>query len=340
MSIESRKKSHVELCVGSEVRFKEKTTGFERYEFAYNALPEIDFADVDISTVFLGKQLSMPLMISSMTGGYGDATRINTQLAELCSSNGLAIGVGSMRQAITSTEFHESFRTVRTHAPRSVVAANIGAPEIAGTPDMNGIRIILDLIEADALIVHLNPLQELLQPEGTPTYRGILAGIEYLVRHTGVPVIVKEVGAGLSADVARRLLDAGVRILDVAGAGGTSWAGVELLRNTDAKPLQPLWDMGIPTAECLEQLRPLKSVTQFTLIASGGINDGFMIAKSLALGADLCASARPLIKILIEGGEQALDKIIRDWELQLRAALFLTGTQSIRSCSLSMIRRL
>ena len=327
--ITSRKQQHVELCVEQDVTFRNKTAGFENYDFVYNALPEMNFDDTTVATMFLRKHLRLPLIVSSMTGGYPDAERINAQLAEICQTYQLAMGVGSMRQAIDNTTHHSTFSVTRKYAPDIPLCANIGATEIATMKDHKKLYTLIDLIRADALIIHLNPLQELLQPEGTPNYRSVLKGIEQTVNTLNVPVIVKEVGAGISADVAQRLLDVGVRIIDVAGAGGTSWAGVEILRNSNRETLTEFWDIGIPTTECLIQVQKLKQKTPFTLIASGGITNGVEIAKAIALGADLCGIARPVLQTLINQGTTALEKKILDWELQLRSVMFLTGVQSL-----------
>lgn len=338
----SRKQQHIELCVQEEVRFTEKTTGFERYSFVHNALPELNYDEITTETSFLGKSLHIPLLISCMTGGYGDAERINAQLAEAAESCGIAIGVGSQRQALESNEFHSSFSAIRRFAPTVPVIGNIGGDRLTGNlPD---IRFLTDLIQADAIAVHLNPLQELLQPEGNPRYRGVLNGIERLVRQSPVPVIVKEVGAGLSANVGRQLLNAGVHVVDCAGAGGTSWAGVEILRREklsakeDESSLRYFWNWGIPTADCIEGLAALKSEFSFTLIASGGITNGIEAAIALALGADMAGSARPFLQAVIEGGADGLIQKIRQWQLDIRRIMFLTGTPAISEFHRNMLK--
>lgn len=325
----SRKKDHVELCVNADVTYRNKTAGFERVEFIHNALPELDFTDIDTATTFLGKPASLPLMISCMTGGYDDAVRINGSLAEVCETLSIPMGVGSQKQALESAEHHESFRIVRRNAPSVAMTANIGAAEAAREEVRNNIRIIIDLIEADALTVHLNPLQELLQPEGTPQFRGVLDGIERLASTLGIPIIVKEVGSGISDDVAVRLLDAGVQVIDVAGAGGTSWAGVEILRNRDKVSMADFWDWGLPTVDCLLRTAPLKRGYHFTLVASGGLTSGIDMAKALALGADMTAAARVFLKTLMEHGQNALHTQVQLWRHQLQSVMFLTGSAAI-----------
>jgi len=339
----SRKQEHVALTLAKDVSFRRKTAGFERFEFQHNALPELDFSDVDPSTTFLGMKLSFPFVISSMTGGYEEATRINRQLAEVCAEKHLAMGVGSQRQALEDKKFHRSFSVVREVAPSIPVFGNIGAAEVARLKDASKVKRLADLIGANAFAVHLNPLQELLQPEGNPHFRGVLKGIEMLVKELPIPLIVKEIGAGISLSVVKRLVDAGVSIIDVAGAGGTSWAGVEILRRSKVRPNarnarkqadEPgdiFWDWGIPTVDALRQVCSLKTqVPSLTVIASGGVTNGLEIGKSIAFGADLAGSARPMLRALETGGKDFLLSTISKWEHQLKGAMFLTGSRTIQ----------
>jgi len=338
----SRKQQHVEIALSKDVSFQRKTTGFERWEFQHNALPELNFSEVDPSTTFLGKKLSFPLIISSMTGGYHDAIRINRQLAEVCAEKGLAMGVGSQRQALEDSKHHRSFSVVREVAPSIPLFGNIGGAEVAKLKDVAGVRKLAELIQADAFAVHLNPLQEFLQPEGNPQFKGVLDGIARLVKELGMPIIVKEIGAGISMSVARRLLDIGVRIIDVAGAGGTSWAGVEILRRRNVRKekkegkagraafADAFWDWGIPTVDALRQVSSLKTEhPSLTLISSGGISGGMDIAKSIAFGADLAAAARTFLRILESSGTKGLLELLEGWETELRGAMFLIGARTI-----------
>jgi isopentenyl-diphosphate Delta-isomerase len=325
----SRKKQHVDITLNRDVRFREKRTGLEIYEFVHNALPEMNLADVDPSTSFLGHSLSLPFMVSCMTGGYAGALAINRGLAEVCEEMGIALGVGSQRQALQSKEYHRTFSVVREVAPSIPVVGNIGAAEVASLKTADPVRKLVDLIGADAFAVHLNSLQEFLQPEGTPQFRGVLEGIRMLVRSLPVPVIVKEIGAGISRQVAIRLLDAGVTIIDVAGAGGTSWAGVEAIRSQDKEFASRFWDWGIPTASAIQETALLKQERSFTLIGSGGIASGLDVAKCIALGADLAASARPMLAALHRGGTRALRLLLSTWERELRGVMFLTGSRTV-----------
>jgi isopentenyl-diphosphate delta-isomerase len=325
----SRKKQHVDIILSRDVQFRAKTTGLERLEFVHNALPELDLQDIDTSVRFLGHNLAFPFLISCMTGGYAGALSINRRLAEICEELRIAMGVGSQRQALEDHRLQQTFSVVRSAAPTIPVIGNIGAAEVAAL-DLGAAQRLVDLIRADAFAVHLNPLQELLQPEGTPRFRGVLAGIERLAKGLSVPVIVKEIGAGISAEVARRLIGAGVRHIDVAGAGGTTWAGVELLRRRDKRFLADFRDWGIPLATVLKEVAPLRKEGQIDcLIASGGIASGIDAAKCLSLGADVAGAARPVIIALKKGGSAGVRSLLTSWGEQLRAVMFLTGSATV-----------
>lgn len=334
----SRKRDHVELTVKKDVAFRTKSAGFEEWEFVHNALPEINLSEVDTSTTFLGKSLSFPLMISCMTGGYDEAEAINRQLAEVCEEFHLAMGVGSQRQAMEDRTYHTSFSIARKVAPSIPLIGNIGAPEVAKLKDISPIIKLAELIRADAFAVHLNPLQEFLQPEGNTNFRDVLDGIEKLVMGLSVPVIVKEIGAGISGDVAQRLTNVGVRYIDVAGAGGTSWAGVEILRRKKSEQVEwnPFWDWGIRTTDALQQVVQLKNkFPDLYVIASGGITNGLDSAKSITLGADMTASARPMLKALMSGGKNELRRKIEQWILECKGAMFLIGVSSMKDLKFS-----
>lgn len=340
MSIPSRKESHVQLALSGDVSFRGKTNGLDDYEFEYNALPEINLADITTTTEFMGRPLQLPLMVTGMTGGYPDAVRINTEIARACAECGIAMGVGSMRAALENPSLSESFACVRPFANDVPLVANIGAVQAvrwyhAGTLDVM-IRRAVDMINATALAVHLNPLQELAQPEGEPEYRGVLSTIEWMVRHSPVPVIVKEVGAGLSRRVVGRLREVGVEHIDVAGAGGTSWSGIEILRHDKPASFEHLWDVGIPTADCIVQNRDVVS----TLIASGGIASGTHVAVSIGLGANFVGTARPVLQAHNAGGIDGILQLVRSWETTLRHLMFLTGSLSITDLRSAPLHRL
>jgi isopentenyl-diphosphate delta-isomerase len=326
----SRKKQHVDIVLKSNVQFRFKTTGLEQLEFVHNALPEIALAGISTSTQFLGKPITLPLMVSCMTGGYAEALKINRDLAETAQEIGIAMGVGSQRQALEDRTYHQTFRVAREAAPEIPLVGNIGAAEIARMESIASVQRLVDLIKADAFTVHLNPLQEFLQPEGSTDFRGVLSGIARLVHGLSVPVIVKEIGAGISGQVARRLLEIGVQHIDVAGAGGTSWAGVETLRRTDRGFASQFWDWGIPTVQALRDVAKLKSGgASFTLVASGGITSGIDAAKCIALGADLVAAARPLLLAWKKDGRKGVRSLLHRWQQELSGAMFLTGSSTI-----------
>ena len=332
----SRKKEHVALAIKKNVAFRGKTSGFERWDFRHNALPECNESDIDTGTIFLGKKIALPFIIASMTGGYREALTINRQLAEFCAEKRLAMGVGSQRQALESGRFVRSFSIVREVSKDIPVFGNIGAAEVARMQDIAPFQRLVDLIGADGFAVHLNPLQEFLQPEGNTNFAGVLKGIERLVKGLPIPILVKEIGAGISGAVARRLLEAGVSIIDVAGAGGTSWAGVEITRRKSASRAegeslsQAFWDWGIPTVDALRDAAQLRSeYSSMKLISSGGISSGLDAAKSVAFGADYAGIARPVLKAWAVGGKRELDQFLKQWEREFRGAMFLTGSQNI-----------
>lgn len=342
-STPSRKKQHIDLTLSRDTGFRTKTTGLERYEFEHNALPEINLAEVDTGTTFLGRRVSLPLMVSCMTGGYADALAINRRLAEVCQLTRIAMGVGSQRQAMENAAYHRTFSVVREVAPDIPVVGNLGAAEVATMTDVEPVKRLVDLVRADAFTVHLNPLQEFLQPEGNPNFRGVLNGIGRLVRELPVPIIVKEIGAGISAHVAQRLLEAGVQYIDVAGAGGTSWAGVEILRRNsrrDGVAHHGFWDWGITTATAVQEVAQLKSNRSFSLIASGGISSGIDVGKCLALGADMAGAARPLLLALHKGKQRGLLSLLDQWTAELRGVMFLTGSRTIADLQSAPLARM
>jgi isopentenyl-diphosphate delta-isomerase len=337
-----RKQSHVELCVSESVSFRTTKPGFDGLRFEHNALPEIAFDEIETSCTLFGKTLQAPILISSMTGGYDKALDINRNLAQLANDYGLAMGIGSARQALENSDHHDSFRIVRKTAPNAIIFTNIGAHEVGALSragNISPIRKIIELVEADALAIHLNPLQELMQPEGSTDFRNVLQGISACVKELGVPVVIKEVGAGISQSVARRLLEVGVKAIDVSGAGGTSWAGVEILRHAthEQSALDPFWDWGIPTVQALSDVSELRGEFGFVLIASGGVRNGLDIAKSIALGAELAGIARPLISALETGGEAALRSLMDILLFQLKGAMFLTGSRNLAELSAQLL---
>ena len=332
MSIQTRKKDHVDLCVKDDVGY-EKTSGFDTYYFRHNALPEANLDEVTLEASLLGRNFSFPLMISSMTGGYSDAGQINAQIARFCERENLPFGVGSQRALLDHPDERKSFSIVRDEAPNAFIAANIGGAQLVDGLSAEQVDILIESIQADAIIVHLNPLQELVQPEGDRKFAGVEDGIARLVFQADVPIIVKETGAGISGDVAARLLSAGVSVIDVAGAGGTSWSKVENRRKKQSEATDYFNEWGIPTVTCIKEVNELREQFRFEMIASGGIRGAADIVKSICLGADFSASARPVIQALMKGGEQELHTLITGWKKQAAMMLTLLGNSSFNECS-------
>lgn len=333
-----RKASHVEIVLKKKIDYQ-KTTGLENYEFVHNALPEINYAEIDTHVEFLTFSFSAPIIVSSMTGGFNRAGYINSTLAEFCKEKNIGMGVGSQRQALEKPDYLETFKAVRKISKDIFVMGNIGAAQVASGFALTNIRRIIDTIQADALAIHLNPLQELIQPEGDRDFSGVLNGISELVKQAGVPVIVKETGAGISGEVAGRLIDVGVAVIDVSGAGGTSWAAIETLRLNRRAFGKKFWNWGIPTAESLIQVNSLPSRKKFSLISSGGIRDGIDVAKSIGLGADLCSSAQPFLKALDKSGVRGLVDIFDSWIEELKGVMFLTGSKNFDMLKRANLRK-
>jgi isopentenyl-diphosphate Delta-isomerase len=336
--ISKRKKEHLELCLSDEVSFRKKKNGFENYEFRHYAITEVDISKINFKSEFFGKKINYPFMISCMTGGTGEAEELNSQLAIAARQLNIPMGVGSQRQALENEQFHKSYKVIRKNAPGIPVIGNIGASQIVKLKSLDKVRYIAELIEADAMTVHVNPLQELMQEHGEPLFKGLLKTLEKLVKYIDIPVIVKEVGAGISKETAYKLLNAGVKGIDVAGAGGTSWAGVEILRNHN-EVNDNFWDWGLPTSYCIRTVSKLKSKFDFTLIGSGGVYDGQDIAKAIALGADITASARIILQVLNKSGIEGVVKLIKDWFETVSKIMFLTGTESISDLNYDKIIR-
>ncbi len=326
-----RKDEHLRINLEENVS-SALTAGFEKYHFIHNALPEIDLHNVDLKSTFLGRSLSAPLLISSMTGGTERASRINQSLAKAAQHFGIAIGVGSQRVALEDSDAAESFK-IRKYCPDSLVLANLGAVQLNYGLSTDHCRQAVEMIEADALILHLNPLQEALQPEGDTKFSGLLSKIEMVCKQVTVPVIVKEVGWGIDASLAARLAQVGVSAVDVAGAGGTSWSQVEMHRLTDPvliKTAGAFNGWGLPTADCLAEIS--RELPHLPLIASGGLKDGIDAAKSIALGARLAGFAGLFIRAASASNE-ALELEISAIIQQLRTAMFAIG-----ACNLNALR--
>jgi isopentenyl-diphosphate delta-isomerase len=325
--VSRRKADHIRINLEEDVQ-SGLTSGLERLDLEHDALPELDLGEVDTEVDFLNRRLRTPILISSMTGGTQAAGRINRALAEAAQARGVAMGLGSMRAAIEDPGVASTFQ-VRSVAPDILLFANLGAVQLNYSYGVEECRRAVDLVQADALVLHLNPLQEALQPEGDVRFSGLLRRIEDVCRRLEVPVVAKEVGWGISGDVAARLQRAGVKVIDVAGAGGTSWSQVEMHRHPDgagARLAGSFLRWGLPTAECLRQVRA--RLPRIPLIASGGLRDGLDIAKCVALGADLGGMAGPFLKAAAESPE-AVAALIDLTTAQIRTAMFACGCRNL-----------
>jgi isopentenyl-diphosphate delta-isomerase len=327
-----RKKEHIEICLTDDASFREKTTGFERYEFLHYAITEIDLSEINFNTHFQNRTVSYPFIISCMTGGTPEAENINAQLAEAAAELNIPLGVGSQRQSLENSDHHDTYRIIRQKAPKIPVMGNIGAAQLVKINSLPDIRKLADMVEADVMVVHLNAAQELMQyrsgkSEGEPYFKGLLKALESLSKLLDIPVFVKEVGAGISRAVAEKLLNAGVKGIDVAGAGGTSWTAVEALRNKEQD--SQFWDWGLPTSYCLHTVNELRENHNFVLIGSGGINSSTDAAKAYALGADYTASARIILQQLDKHGVEGIINLIKQWFKDIKGIMFLTGSKSL-----------
>jgi isopentenyl-diphosphate delta-isomerase len=330
--IGERKADHIEVCLKENVQSRRATTGFEDVHLVHKALPEIERKKIDISTTVFGYKFSAPLFVGAMTGGTAKATKINAAIAEAVEELHLGMGVGSQRIAIGNPKMERSFSIVREKAPTAFILANIGAPQLVGKYGVKEAEKAVEMVQADALAIHLNALQEAVQPEGDTNYSNLLQKMCKLAQELDVPVIVKETGAGIAAEEATMLEAAGVAGIDVAGVGGTSWAAVEYYRakarqdGSSQRLGETFWDWGIPTAVSL--VETVKSVN-LPVIASGGIRNGIDAAKALVLGASLASATYPFLQPATTGSED-VKKALRYLVGEVRNAMFLVGASSIQ----------
>ncbi len=316
--ISDRKLEHLLICENYDVEFKDKTNGFEDIELIHNVLPEIDKQEIDLSTDAFGKKLDSPLFITAITGGHPAAKEINKQLAIAAENNGIAMGVGSQRAACEHPELEDTYTIVRENAPDCLLVGNIGAPQL------NLAEKAVEILDADILAIHLNPLQESIQPEGDLDARGYIDLISQITDSVSIPVLAKETGCGISAESAQLLVNAGVNYIDIEGAGGTSWAAVETYRAEDRYLGEIFWDWGIPTAISTAEV---VNAVDVPVISSGGIRTGLEAAKAIALGADAVGMALPFLKN--SSSQENLNKFIQRFNDSLRIAMFLVGASNI-----------
>lgn len=334
---QQRKKEHLQLCLEGEAVSFPYGAGLEGYSFVHDALPEIDLDEIDLGTTFLGKPLKAPILISSMTGGFALARKVNRNLALAAQELGLAMGVGSQRVALEEPRVAESFK-VRELAPDILLLGNLGAVQLNYGYGIEQCRQAVRMIRADGLVLHLNVLQEAIQPEGNRNFKGLSEKIAQVCRGLEVPVVAKEVGSGISAEVALRLKQAGVKAIDVAGRGGTSWYAVEARRAAQrGQPTdQTFADWGIPTVEALISVR--EAVADLEIVASGGIRNGLDIAKAIALGANLCGMGQPLLAPAMESTEKVIKFL--SWIIyEIKVAMLCVGAKNIGALRQTPLRR-
>ncbi|OED29742.1 type 2 isopentenyl-diphosphate Delta-isomerase [Methanosphaera sp. WGK6] len=316
--ISDRKLQHLEICKNYDVEHH-ITTGFEDINLVHRSLPEVDFEEIDTSIELLGKKLDSPLIISAITGGHTESKRINENLAIATENTNIAMGVGSQRAGISNPELKDTFTIVRESAPHAVIIGNIGAPQVEYAPKA------IEMLETDMLAIHLNPLQEIIQPEGDINAKGYVEHIKEICDSTNIPIIAKETGAGISMDDARILEKIGVDAIDIQGVGGTSWAAVETYRADNPHLGNLFWDWGITTA--VSTIEVLES-TNLPVISSGGIRNGLEAAKAIALGADCVGMALPFLKHAYMGHTYIEEKI-NQFTRELKTAMFLVGASNI-----------
>jgi len=329
---EERKNNHLEICLKDNVQSRRVTTGFEELHLVHKALPEINRRKIDLSTKVFNYEFSAPLIVEPMTGGTPRSTKINAAIARAVEQLGLGMGVGSQRAALEDPKLEKTFSIARDEAPNSFIIANLGAPQLAQGYGTKEARKAIDMLEADALAIHLNPLQEAIQPEGETSYVGVLDAIEKIVEGLDVPIIVKETGCGIAAAEAKQLEAIGVAAIDVAGAGGTSWAAVEYYRaksqmdESRQRLGETFWDWGIPTAASLIEATQRVHIP---VIASGGLRSGMDVAKALALGASLVGMGYPVLNSAAHGAEE-VEKKLQSVIEELRNTMFLVGANSVQ----------
>jgi isopentenyl-diphosphate delta-isomerase len=329
--IQTRKLKHIQVCLEYPVEYTTQTTGLELVPWPYCALPETTLDSVKLETTFLGRTLSAPILIGAMTGGAELASTINRNLAIAAQTLGLGLMLGSQRVMLERPEARPSF-LVRRYAPDALLIGNLGVAQFRKGYDHHQARAAIELIEADAIAFHTNPLQEAMQPGGDTDFRDLILRLEQIVPAVGHPVILKEVGHGLSGTVAHAVKNVGFAALDVAGAGGTSWAKVESFARYGELRHADLCELGIPTARALRECH--QAVPEMPLIASGGIRTGLDMARSLRLGARVAAIARPLLQPAMESPEAVMG-VLERLMFELRTALFVAGFDSISSIKAS-----
>ncbi|MDR1361622.1 MAG: type 2 isopentenyl-diphosphate Delta-isomerase [Holosporaceae bacterium] len=326
--ISNRKDEHLSIVLAEQVSDDRSGSSFDNYTFVHNALPEIDFANVDTSLKFLGRKMNLPIMISPITGGSERSKKINRALSELANDFKIGFAVGSQRGALTDKDLEVTYK-IRQYAPDILVFANFGAVQLNYGFSLDECRRAIDMIDADALVLHLNPLHEIFQMEGNTNFSGLLKKIEHICAKLDAPVVIKEVGYGISAELAKKLADVGVYAVDIAGSGSISWGDVEgkksndIVKNSVSKVFAH-W--GNSTAQCLEEIA--KNVKNIKIIASGGIKNGIDMAKSIAMGAEFCGNASEFLRRVVLSRSES-EIFVESLALELKAAMFCLGCKNI-----------
>ncbi|MCD6431412.1 type 2 isopentenyl-diphosphate Delta-isomerase [Candidatus Bathyarchaeota archaeon] len=327
-----RKADHIRISLEKDVQARKTTTCFEDIHLIHKALPEINKQEINLSTEVFNHKFSAPLIVGAITGGTPEATRINAAIAEAVEELGLGMGVGSQRAAIEDKKLEKTFTIARKKAPNAFLIANIGGVQLVNGYSIKEVERAVAMIEADAIAIHLNPLQEAIQPEGQTNFRGILEKISEIAEEIDKPLIVKETGAGIAAEEAKKLEAVGVNGIDVSGAGGTSFAAVEYYRvkgpkNSFQRKLGDVfWDWGIPTAISVVEV---SQSVKIPVIASGGVRDGVDMAKALALGANLTSLSQPILQAAVKGARETKNVLSLLIE-ELRNVMFLVGANSVQ----------
>lgn len=328
-----RKADHIRISLNHNVQARKVTTGFEDTHLIHNALPEIDKQDIDLSTTVFNHKFSAPLIVGAITGGTPEAAKINAAIAEAVEELGLGMGVGSQRVAIEDKTLEKTFAIARKKAPTAFLIANLGGVQLVHGYGLKEVKKAVEMIDADAIAIHLNPLQEAVQPEGQTRFGGVLEKIGEITKELGKPVIAKETGAGIAAEEAKRLEAANVEGIDISGAGGTSFAAVEYYRakgksNSSQRRLgEVFWDWGIPTAVSLVEVSQSVNIP---IIASGGIRSGVEMAKALALGASLTSISKPVLEAAVKGVKETKRELLLLIE-ELKNSMFLVGADTVQA---------
>jgi isopentenyl-diphosphate delta-isomerase len=330
-----RKEEHINICLENPVQSKYKRTLFEDVNLINNSLPEINFDEIDVSTVFLKHKFSAPIMVGAMTGGAEIAKKINKNIAIASQELGLGMVVGSQRAGLYDKVLNETYAITRKVAPDIFIGSNIGGAQLSQGFKIEDAKKLVKMLDADAFYIHLNPAQEIVQPEGDPNYKGVEKKINEIVEEIGIPVVAKEVGFGISEDVATRLETNGISAIEIAGSGGTSYAAVEWYRAVEAEMKMKermgdlLWDWGIPTAASLYYV---KKAARIPIVSSGGIRNGMEVAKSIAMGASMCATAIPILEPATVSPEK-VKEVLEEFIYGLKAVMFLTGCKNLEDLS-------